>query len=496
MIRIVGLLCLLGQLWADHHPSSYSADHDVSYPRVKKKNAMVARGEYLVKAGDCIACHSKPGGKAFAGGLPIHSPFGTFYPPNITSDKINGIGSWSDQDLIQALKHGKMPDGSNYYPALPYPYYSKIPDRDIKAIRAYLLATPPVAEPSQEHDIPFPFNIRWFVSFWNMLYFYPYQGDFVPNPHESAEVNRGAFLVEGLAHCGMCHTPRNMIGGPIESRQYTGGEIDGWVAPNITGTQLKNVKEEDLVKLFMYDERPGKRGLIQGPMRQVNHDSLEYLSQKDLYAISAYIKSTVDSSPIEIVSSASKKGESVYQAKCAACHNSGAAGAPKITDKTAWAERFKLPIEVLYHRVIHGYNTMPARGLCASEKDTGCSDVDMRAALDYIEEKTSGGIAVTPREKQKKWTLTDGKNRFKRSCRSCHENPQTRAPQVGKSRDWQKPIEFDVLLKGLILGPKATQREHCALPRGGCKDCTTSELVVTLKYMLNKSVEGKNYELW
>ena len=494
MIRIL-LIVMVAHIWADHHPSPYSAEHDVLYPKVQGSE-LVTKGEYLVKAGDCIACHSKPDGKPFAGGLPIHSPFGTFYPPNITSDKKYGIGQWSDADMIGALKHGHAPDGSLYYPALPYPYYAKISDDDVKAIRAYLLATPAVSKPSQPHDIPFPFNIRWLVHFWNMLYFYPFQGEYTYQPQQSVQVNRGAFLVEGLAHCGMCHTPRNMIGGPIESKRYTGGEIDGWLAPNITGTSLKNVTENDLVTLFLYDDRPGERGKIQGPMRQVNHDSLEYLTQKDLFAISAYIKTTVDAHPMELSLTTDRRGEQVYQAKCAACHNIGSAGAPKLSDRTAWAQRFQTPMEVLTQRVINGYNAMPARGLCTSEKDEGCSDADMIAAIDYIKVKTAGGMMKPATVTKKKWGVADGQKRFELSCQQCHDNPSSKAPQIGREKDWSGVNDFDMLLKGLIKGPDADQQAHCALPKGGCQKCSTAELIQTLKYILNKTVPGKNYDLW
>lgn len=483
---------------ASDHQSPYSGDHYASYPEVIDTPA-VKKGEYLVIASDCIACHSKPDGEAFAGGLPIASPFGTFYAPNITSDPDHGIGKWSEQDLINAIKHGHSPQGSLYYPALPYPYYSKMSDDDVRAIHTYLLATPPVAKPSTPHEIPFPFNIRFLVHFWNMLYFYPHQGEYVYKPKLSEKLNRGEYLVEGPGHCGMCHTPRDMLGGPVRAKAYTGGVVDGWYAPNITGTNLKKVTEGDLVRLFVYDEKPGGRGQIQGPMREVNHDSLSNMKQEDLHAIAAYIKSTVDVTPAPAVMKGADHGEVVYNAKCAACHNIGAAGAPKITDQTAWQERFKKPIETLYSNVINGYNAMSARGLCSSADDENCGDDDMKAAVNYIRNKL-GIAAVTemdPAEEKKVESDDVTANLlFEQYCSSCHNNPHASAPQIGVQKDWESRGDFDSMLKGVVLGPKSQQKGHCALPMGGCKDCSHSQIIAVLKYILNKSIQGKNYDLW
>ena len=483
---------------ASDHNSPFSGEHYASYPTVKS-SPLVDKGEYLVIAGDCIACHSKPDGKAFAGGLPINSPFGIFYAPNITPDKQYGIGDWTDEDLIRALKHGMSPEGYPYYPALPYPYYSKYSDEDVQAIRAYLMSIPAVSQPSQAHEVSFPFNIRWLVTFWNMLYFYPFQGEYVADPKLSSKINRGAFLVEGPAHCGMCHTPRDPLGGPIRSRAYTGAVVDGWYAPNITGSNLKKVSEGELYRLFVYDEKPGGRGKIQGPMREVNHDSLERMKESDLFAIAAYIKSTVDKTPVDTVPTKADHGKVVYDQKCAACHNVGAAGAPKITDKTAWQIRFKKPIDELYHNVINGYNAMSARGLCSSADDENCSDQDMEDAVNYIRKKAIGDtVVMTTAEPitDRKVAKVDAARLFQQSCQRCHDHDGSQAPQLGAAIDWQGRGGFDKMLRGVILGPKSGQSGHSVLANGGCSDCNTKDMIAILKYILSQSIKGKNYELW
>lgn len=496
-MRFLWLLVMPLMAIASDHPSPYSGDHYASYPEVVS-TPQVKKGEYLVIASDCIACHSKPDGKPFAGGLPIASPFGTFYAPNITSDPEHGIGRWSEQDLINAVKHGHAPSGALYYPALPYPYYTKLSDDDVRAMHAYLLATPPVAEPSVPHDIPFPFNIRFLVHFWNMLYFYPHQGEYVYKPELSQKLNRGEFLVEGPGHCGMCHTPRDLIGGPIESRAYTGGIVDGWYAPNITGTNLKKVTEGELVRLFVYDERPGGRGQIQGPMREVNHDSLSNMTQNDLHAIAAYIKTTVEPVNAAGMTKVKDRGAMVYTAKCAACHDQGAGGAPKISDQSAWQERFKKPLETLYQHVINGYNAMPARGLCSSADDEYCSDDDMKAAVNYIRQKLGisavTGVDEAP-EPQKDSTVT-AKSLFLQHCQGCHDSPTSQAPQIGQQKDWESRGDFDKMLRGVMLGPQSKVKGHCVLPKGGCDDCSHTDLIAILKYILNNSIQGKNYGLW
>jgi mono/diheme cytochrome c family protein len=192
----------------------------------------VGRGKALVAAGDCVACHTAKGGAPFAGGLALQTPFGAIMTPNITPDNATGIGSWSADDLARAMHEGRRPGGNFLYPAFPYPYYTKVTRTDIDAIYAYLRTLEPVTNSVNRNTLPVPFNIRLSMLGWNALFLKP--GPFVADPNRSAEFNRGAYLVEGLGHCGACHTPFNAFGANKADRYLQGNQIDYWTAPNIT----------------------------------------------------------------------------------------------------------------------------------------------------------------------------------------------------------------------------------------------------------------------
>ena len=205
-------------------------------PAGAQPSAQVKKGEYLTIAGGCISCHTdfKKKGPTFAGGAPIPTPFGTFFPPNITPSKEHGIGTWTDEDFIRAMREGKTPDGAHYFPAFPYTSYTQITESDLKAMKAYLFTLAPVEQASVPHDISFPFSWRFLQTGWKMLFFR--EGEFQPDPAKSAEVNRGAYLSNALAHCGECHTPRNMLGG-LDYDRWMAGTPDGpenETIPNIT----------------------------------------------------------------------------------------------------------------------------------------------------------------------------------------------------------------------------------------------------------------------
>ncbi|MDA9832197.1 c-type cytochrome [Gammaproteobacteria bacterium] len=484
--------------------------HLATYPEVDFSKStdpeLAKKGLYLTKLGDCIACHTDTDGKPFAGGRSINSPFGDFYSPNITSDKTFGIGAWTYDDFKNAMRHGVSPEGSNYYPVFPYAYYTKVTDDDLKALKAYFDLIPAVAQENKPHDVGFPFNIRFLVTGWNMLFFYPYQGVFAPDDHASDKMNRGEYLVEGLAHCGMCHTPINFLGGPKRWMAYTGNTIDGWYAPNITGTNLKSVSEDKLARVFVYGEKPGG-GQVQGPMREVNHDSLEYIQQEDLHAIAAYIKSTKDPVPmaggqVGADADALVLGKTVYDAKCAACHNMGAGGSPKITDQAAWlARRDKKGIDQLYDNVYNGINAMPARGLCNSKEDDLCDDNSMRSAVDYIYSLQTGDQKKADRVGQapKPVTVSRAKTIYDQTCSTCHSEGQLSAPKLGDQKAWNQRLKsgFDVLVHNVIKGYVNTGNEGaCVVEKGGCHDCTDAEIIAVVKYMLDQSVQSKNFKLW
>ncbi len=191
------------------------------------------RGRYLVEAGDCQACHTKAGGQPFAGGRAIQTPFGVIYSPNITPDHDTGIGAWSDDQFYRAMHQGIAANGDHLYPAFPYPWYTKVTREDALAIRAYLSTLDPVKAERRSNDLDWPLNHREVMAGWNELFFK--EGQFSADPKKSPEWNRGAYLVEGLGHCGACHTPTNIFGAAKTSERLQGGTLQDWYAPDLAG---------------------------------------------------------------------------------------------------------------------------------------------------------------------------------------------------------------------------------------------------------------------
>lgn len=218
---------------------------------------LIERGRYLAVLGDCAACHTAPGGQPYAGGLALQTPFGKLVAPNITPDRETGIGNWTEDEFVAAMHNGRGRGGKRLYPAMPYPAYTKMTRDDALSIRAYLATVNPVSNAVEVNQLPFPFNIRLSLVFWNALNFTP--GRYQPNPQKSAEWNRGAYIVEGAAHCGTCHTPKTFLGGDKSDAPLAGATLQGWFAPNITT-----------------DPRVGGR-LVEGRPRRISQDRHERL---------------------------------------------------------------------------------------------------------------------------------------------------------------------------------------------------------------------------
>ncbi|CDY75217.1 Putative diheme cytochrome c-553 [Caballeronia glathei] len=293
--------------------------------------ALIARGEYLARAGDCVACHTLPAGKVFGGGRPMDTPFGTLFTPNISSDKETGIGKWTAEQFYTMMHTGKSNDGSLLYPAMPYTSYTKVTRADSDAIYAYLLATPPVKQPNRPHELRFPFNKRQLLIGWRTLFFR--QGEYEPDPKQSAEWNRGAYLVEGLGHCSMCHTAINALGGNVTSKEFEGGLIplQNWYAPSLTSNKEAGLGDwsiEDIVGLL--HAGVSNRGAVYGPMAEVVYNSLQYLTEEDVRAMAVYLKALParsgdkpappSAAVAEQRSSLAPLGKKVYDAECAVCH--------------------------------------------------------------------------------------------------------------------------------------------------------------------------------
>lgn len=249
------------------------------------------RGEYLARAGGCVGCHTedKKDAVSFAGGRALKTPFGTFFGPNITPHPQAGIGRWSEADFVRAMRHGDRPDGANYFPAFPYPSFTRINDNDLRDLWAYLRTLPPSARASQEHDLWFFFGWRFLVTFWKWLYFTP--GPFMNILGVTEIVNRGAYLVQALGHCGECHTPRNFLGGPKRDRFLGGGKgPDDKRIPNVTPTKLKQWSDAELKEFFLTGATPDGDA-ASGAMDEVIRNTTSQLTPQDLAALIAYLRS-------------------------------------------------------------------------------------------------------------------------------------------------------------------------------------------------------------
>ncbi len=472
------------------------------YPPVSTtgKNAdLVKRGEYLVKVGDCIACHTNTteGKKAkpFAGGLPMYTPFGTIYAPNITPDKETGIGNWTEEQFTKAMQEGISPHGEYYYPAFPYLYFSKVKTDDIKAIKAYLDTIPAVNQKNIKNDMLFPFNWRFMQLGWRILFFHKEQkiGPFQPDTNKSDQWNRGAYLVDGLGHCAMCHSPSYHIvspdislGAPILKYNLTGQKVQGFLAPNITQANLSQVPLEEIVEVFTKDRLIGG-GKIEGPMLEANHDSLRLLSHDDLLSIATYLKEVQSQTPPKPTGSALGKG--IYDTYCSGCHASGAGGAPKFGDEASWNQLLKKGVDKVYESAILGVGSMPAKGTCLS-----CSDDEIKQAVNYMiaSSKKGGGrgpiIFIPP----KQLTMADGKRIYQERCNVCHNGSYPSAPKLGDKQAWQSFVDAGFLqtYTDVILG------QHGHPIHGACPTCSDAEIKAAVKYMMQESSTGKDYHLW
>lgn len=257
--------------------------------------ANARRGAYLAKAGGCVACHTeeREGAVPYAGGRALHTPFGTFYGPNITPDRDTGIGNWSEADFIQAMRHGERPDGANYFPAFPYTSFTRMKSDDVRDLWAYLRTIAPTRRANQPHDLRFPFGWRYVIGVWKRLYFAP--GPFVDAPGVPPNVNRGAYLVQAVSHCGECHTPRNLAGGAVPGRMLAGGKgPDGKRVPNLTPTRLKSWSDEDLREFFMTGLMPDGDAANK-VMDEVVRNTTSQLTAADRDAMIAYLRSLAPS---------------------------------------------------------------------------------------------------------------------------------------------------------------------------------------------------------
>jgi mono/diheme cytochrome c family protein len=284
----------------------------------------IETGRYLTTVADCYACHTVPDvGESFAGGRAIETPFGVITSSNITPDADTGIGSWTDEQFDNAVRKGVRPDGSRLYPAMPYPAYTKMTRDDVLAIRAYLATVEPVHQPVKSNTLPFPFNIRAAMRVWDALYFTA--GEFQPDGHQSANWNRGAYLVQGPGHCTACHTSKTMLGGDKPGDNLRGFNLQGWFAPDITGDNNQGLGQWSEADITGYLKTGHNRiTAAVGPMSEEIVNATSQYSDGDLAAIATYLKSLPQrqgqATPAKAESPVMTAGQAIYRDQCSACH--------------------------------------------------------------------------------------------------------------------------------------------------------------------------------
>jgi mono/diheme cytochrome c family protein len=370
--------------------------------------AEIALGEYLARAGDCVACHTEPGGKLFAGGRALVTPFGTLYSTNITPDPKTGIGDWTADDFYRVMHDGIGKTGELLYPAMPFQDYTQVTRSDSDAIFAYLKSVPAIDRRNTADALRFPYSIRQLILGWRALFFKG--GTYTPDPAESAQWNRGAYLVEGLGHCGMCHTPINALGGSSQAAAFQGGLIpeQDWYAPSLTSNKEGGLGEWDIKDITdLLKIGTSMRGAVYGPMAEVVYNSLQYLSQPDIEAMAVYLKSLPSRAPPEATSPIppaessllTSLGQEVYNSNCATCHGSDGMGMPPAYPPLAGNQSIQMASAVNPIRMVLNGGFPP--GTAGNPKPYGMppfaqtlSDDQVAAVVSYI--RTAWGNHGTP----------------------------------------------------------------------------------------------------
>jgi mono/diheme cytochrome c family protein len=360
----------------------------------------VKRGEYLARAADCLVCHTTPGGAQYAGGLAFPLPFGTLYSTNITPDKDAGIGDYSDEDFLNAVQRGIRRDGARLYPAMPYASYTYMTDADALAIKAYLFSLPAVHADNPADTLTFPYNQRWSMMFWSLLF--NANTRFAPNTAQSPDWNRGAYLAEALAHCGECHTPRNLAFALDNRRKFAGAVAAGWKAFNITSDKDTGIGgwSDDEVFAYLANGHASCHGTAAGPMGEAVDQSFSQLAPADIHALVSYVRSvpavtssepatiapSAPASPKDGGATADAAGKKVFEEACVSCHNwtgvsaispfATIAGARAVNDPVA-TNVAQIVISGTVRHTPDGVISMPAFG-------GAYSDTEIAAVANYV----------------------------------------------------------------------------------------------------------------
>jgi mono/diheme cytochrome c family protein len=380
--------------------SDYHDGDPTGVPATLANADQVKRGGYLARAADCMVCHTAPGGAAYAGGLAFLLAFGTLYSTNITPDKATGIGDYSDQDFLNALHRGIRRDGARLYPAMPFTSYTYITDADALAIKAYLFSLPAVHADNRADTLAFPYNQRWSMMFWSIVF--NANTRFAPNTAQSAEWNRGAYIAEALAHCGECHTPRNLAFALDNRKKFSGALTAGWKAFNITSDKTTGIgswTDDEVFNYLANGHAPG-RGTAAGPMGEAVDRSFSQLAPADIHALVSYVRSVpavASSEPATIAppapvspkaggATADAAGRKVFEEACASCHNwtgvsaispfATIAGARAVNDPLA-TNVAQIVISGTTRHTPQGIISMPAFG-------SAYSDAEIAAVANYV----------------------------------------------------------------------------------------------------------------
>jgi mono/diheme cytochrome c family protein len=381
--------------------ADYKAGDPTGVPASLAKISLVERGAYLARAADCMVCHTTQGGKEYAGGLGFKLPFGMLYSTNITPDKATGIGNYTDQDFLNAVHRGVRRDGARLYPAMPFTSYTYISDADALAIKAYLFSLPPVRAVAPANTLMFPFNQRWAMNFWSVL-FNP-DTRFEPDASRAPEWNRGAYLAEALAHCGECHTPRNLAFALDNRKKFGGAVTAGWRAFNISSDKTTGVgawSDADLISYFSIGHAAG-HGTASGPMGEAVDQSFSQLAPDDIRALVAYLRTVPATASTDLPATlappapASHRdgggtsdplGKMVFEGACVSCHGwSGeSAISPFATLTGAWAVNDPGATNVA-QIVISGTNRRtPAGAVAMPAFGNAYSDAEIAAVANYV----------------------------------------------------------------------------------------------------------------
>lgn len=377
-----------------------------------RSRELIARGDYLAKAADCAACHTASGGRPFAGGRAFKLPFGTIYSPNITPDPTFGIGGWSDAEFVRALRKGVGRHGEDLYPAFPYASYALISTDDALAIKAYLANVKPAALASRPNELWFPFNQRYVMRGWKLL-FLP-EGPFVPDASKTAGWNRGAYLVEALAHCGECHTPRNLLFATKDSEKFAGAIVEGWKAYNITSDPKSGIGAWTDAEIASYLSKgfADGHGGASGSMAEAVNLSLRHLTEDDIGSMVAYLRTvpplsstlsaSVATAPASLSASgpwspqattAPSLGLSIFQGACASCHGWDGTGQQSASAALRGARSVNDPDGSNLVRVIlkGAHVSSPAGDRTMPSFASAYTDAEVAALSNYVLEHFGGG---------------------------------------------------------------------------------------------------------